>query len=211
MISPERVDDVYTSLNSTLRDNVYLTIKNKTKIVITHDDFMAKYRNCFGRMKKLPRRELDAIFPDDLNAQPFIQQLMDIGEVHSSEIAQILGYTKLRLLMYNNMAQWLHNGELTGPQKDAFERICLTYWSNSFRSAHQKNRIALQSGETTSTDIEGDIIEAANKCLGDLKKLVLKIEDEELDIEISNGQFYQLANELKIGWHFEWENKYKKS
>lgn len=209
MIPAEQIDDVYKSLNSTLRDNIFLTVKSKSKIIIKHEDFLSNYRNCFGRMKKLPRREIDPILPDDYNSQPFIKQLLDIGDINEKEKDQIIGYTKLRLLMYNNMSQWLHNGELTGPQKKAFEKICLTYWNNSFRDAHQKNRNAITSGTLVSA-ISDNIVDAANKCLGELRKIILKIEDEELDIEISNGQFYQLADELQIGWHLEWENKYKK-
>lgn len=207
-IPPERIDDVYASLNSALRDNIFLIVKSKKKIVITHADFLNGYRNCFGRMKKLPIRQIDPILPDDYNAQPFVKQLLDIGDVHHSEKDQIVGYTKLRLLMFNNMKEWIHNGELTGPQKKAFEKICLRHWDNSFRAAHQKNRAKIQNG-TDPTTIEEDIVDAANSCLIELRKVILKIEDEELDLEISNGQFYQLADELRIGWHLDWENKYK--
>lgn len=207
-IPPERIDDVYTSLNSTLRDNIFFSVKSKKKIVITHADFLNGYRNCFGRMKRLPIRQIDPVLPDDYNAQPFVKQLLDIGDVHHSEKDQIVGYTKLRLLMFNNMKEWIHNGELTGLQKKEFEKICLRHWDNSFRAAHQKNRAKIQKG-TDPTTIEEDIVDAANSCLMELRKVILKIEDEELDLEISNGQFYQLADELKIGWHLDWEKKYK--
>ncbi len=208
-ISPERIDDVYASLNSSLRDNIYLNVKSKSKIIYTHDDFLNKYRNCFGRMSKLPIRKIDPVLPDDYSKQPFVKQLIDIGDVNTSEKDQIIGYTKLKLLMYNNMKLWLHNGELTGPQKEAFERVCMTHWNNTFRAAHRKNRQAISSG-TSVTAIENDIVSAANDCLNELRKLVLKIEDEQLEVDISNGQFYQLADELRIGWHLDWESKYKK-
>jgi hypothetical protein len=209
MIQPEKVDDVYANLNSALRDNNYITVKSKAKIEINHSEFLNKYRNCFGRMRALPIRKIDPILPDDYNAQMFVKQLIDIGDVDTSEKDQIIGYTKLRLLMYNNMAQWIHNGELTGPQKQDFERICVTHWNNTFRASHQKNRSAINQGSSMGS-LEDDIVDAANKCLFELRKIILKIEDEELDLEVSNGQFYQLADELKIGWHLDWENKYKR-
>jgi hypothetical protein len=207
MIPSEKVEDVYNALNSTVRDNIYFMVKSGDKIEISHEDFISNYRNCFGRMKELKRRNVDLTFTDDYLSQPFIVQLLDIRDITKTESDQIIHYTKLRLLLYNNMKAWLNKGELTGPQRDQFDQICLTHWNNSFRSAHARNRRELISGRT-SADIENDIVEAANICLNELRRTLLKIEDEELDIEISNGQFYQLANDLRIGWHLKWENKY---
>lgn len=209
MIPDEKIDDVYNSLNSTLRDNNYIDIKNKAKVVITHDDFLQKYRNCFGKMAKLPIRRVEPVLPDDYYSQHFIKQLIDIEDVDASEKDQIIGYTKLKLLMFNNIQTWLHKGELTGPQKDVFDKICITHWNNEFRAAHQANKKALKNGQTM-TEIEGDIVLAANKCLKELRKLILSIEDDALDVDISNGQFYLLADELRMGWHLDWERKYKK-
>jgi hypothetical protein len=207
-IPKERIDDVYAYLNSSLRDNIYIDVKSNNKIVYTHEEFLNKYRNCFGRMGTLPIRKHDPIIPDNYTSQPFIKQLIDIGDVNINEKDQIISYTRLRLLMYNNMKDWLQNGELTGPQKENFDKICIRYWDNSFKALHRRNKININSG-IRPEDLENDIIQAANDCLYELRKVVLKVENQDLDIEISNGQFYQLSDELIIGWHFNWQKKYK--
>jgi hypothetical protein len=42
-----------------------------------------------------------------------------------------------------------------------------------------------------------------------MKRQTVSIDGENLGVKFSNGYYYSLSNEPKIGWHFDWENKYK--
>ena len=45
--------------------------------------------------------------------------------------------------------------------------------------------------------------------IDELRKEKLSIDGQELDIEMSNGEFYYLSNIPEIGWTLDWE-RYKK-
>jgi hypothetical protein len=207
MIPPERIDDVYIALNSRLRDSIYLNTKSKIKTFISHEDFLNKYRVCFTVNTPLPIRRIDSILPDNLISQLFIQQLLEIGDITSKDEEEILLFTKQKLLMFNNLNTWIQKSELTEKQKRSFISVCIATWKNEFRAAHRNNKRVFDSGNMPS---EEDIKEAGLICLDNLRREQLQIETQNLDKEISNGQFYLLSDDLNIGWHFEWKKKYKK-
>lgn len=209
VFSDETIDDVYNCLNSNLRDLNYLNVKSKNKIFISFDDFRTKFRNCFGTTKKLPIRKLEFVLPDNPKEQMFIKQLIDIGDISESDDEIIIEFTRLKLLMYNNLMEWEHKGELMADQKKAFVSNCINQWKNTHRSSHRQNQKNITNGRSIE-ELEEEIKTAGLDCLDQIRKLLLSIEGDLLDSETSNGQFYLLSDELKIGWHIDWENKYKK-
>jgi hypothetical protein len=203
----DRIDDVYESLNSNLRDNIYLDVKNKVKITISHNDFRNKYRNCFGPLRNLPIRRSNPILPDNYKSQLFIRQLIDLGDIKLSDDDDIIDYTKLKLLMYNNLTTWIQKGELTEDQKEVFIKNCITRWKALFKSVHRDNQNFIDSGKKIG-ELENEIKKAGLKCLDEIRKVTLSIEEVPLDIEISHGQFYLLSDSPLIGWHLDWKTKY---
>lgn len=207
MIPPEKIDDVYNSLNSNVRDKYYIDTKKKKKFLITYDQFYNEFRICFGKVDHLPIRRSEPLLPDNLENQNFIRQLIDIGDVKSTDQDVIIQFTKLKLLMFNNLKTWIQKGELTESQKRTFMNNCILQWQTSYRSFHRHNNKAIEQGKRLS-EIEDGIKEAGLNCLDEIRKIPLSIENQLLDMEISNGQFYLLSDDLLIGWHLDWERKY---
>lgn len=208
MVAPEKIEDVYECLNSNLRDNNYFSVKTNSKIIITFDDFYNKYRNCFANPCNLPIRRLNFDIPDDYLDQVFVRQLIDIGEINAIDKQEIIEFTRLKLLMYNNLEAWIQKGELSETQKKVFFDNCITIWQNHFRAAHRDNNRKIREGMLMS-EIEQEICESGINCLDRIRAIILQIENQQLDVQISNGQFYLLSDKLLIGWHLDFQNKYK--
>jgi len=60
-------------------------------------------------------------------------------------------------------------------------------------------------------DLENDIKNLGIELIDHLRRQDLSISGyPTLGIEFSNGHYYALSDNLEIGWHFDWENKFKK-
>jgi len=208
MIAPERIDDVYSSLNSNLRDMIYFDVKDRKKITLTHQEFYDKFRGCFGKIGELPIRRMEFTLPKSLEDQPFIKQLIAIGDLVATDKSLMEEYTRFKLLMYNNLELWNKKGELTEEQKKIFIANCVTQWKNLHIRNHRQNNRALLSGKT-SEEITDELNAAAQSCIDTLREVKLAIEDQSLDIEISNGQFYLLSDHDLIGWQLDYQKIYK--
>jgi len=67
----------------------------------------------------------------------------------------------------------------------------------------------IKNGDLIS-DLEDEIKPLAVEMLDELRKISLSVPGNLylVDIFISNGYLYLLSDELKIGWHYDWENRY---
>lgn len=206
----EKVNDVYSELHSALRDHNYLTVKSGDTLSISFSDFNRKFKNCFkpGLSTKLPIREVAFTIPDDPSKQLFIQQLIDIGDLNASEKERMIELTTHLLKLFNNLKEWEETDGLLPRTKLKFNKDTMIIWTNSFRSIYREITEKLGAG-TTLGDLEADIKAKALECLDEMRRQSLKIDDTELDIELSNGQFYLLTEERSIGWHFDWKKKYE--
>lgn len=206
----ERVNDVYTSLHSSLRDNNYLTVKRGDKIEISFLNFMKNYGHCFkiALSTKLPIRDIPILLPANPENQCFIKQLLDIHALEEFDTEEIIELTTHMLMLYNNLHQWQENGELGPTELKRFDENSILLWKNSFNSKFREIRRRHLNGEPLLA-MEDEIQKAALLCLDEIRKEVLSIEETVLDMRLSNGHFYLLADGKNIGWHFDWENKYK--
>ena len=206
----ERVDDVYKSLHSELRDNNYLTIKKGTKIEISFEDFMKRYRNCFklGMPSKLPIREFDFTIPDNPEKQKFIRQLIDIKDIDADEKELVVEYSTQMLQLFNNLKSWEENGDLLPTERKKFNKETILIWKNSFRAKYRKIKQLLDEG-TEMNSLESEIKDIAVSVLDEMRKQILTIDETALTTELSNGQFYLLTEDKILGWHYDWEHRYK--
>jgi hypothetical protein len=207
-VQSTQVDDTYHKLNSTLRDNNYFAVKNGKKIIISYNDFMANYRSCFPQFLNLPIRRHNLNLPSDYDKQTFIKQLLDIGDITGLDTDDMILYTKLKLLAFNNLSQWIQSGELSEEQKKIFTESSILQWRNLYKGKHRINSQKLRNGNKMS-EIENDVITASLACLDEVRKIHLLIEEQKLDVDFSNGHFYLLSDEPLIGWHLDWESRYK--
>ncbi|WP_444647648.1 ABC-three component system protein [Flavobacterium columnare] len=207
----ERVDDVYNSLLSNMQHDKYLTIIERKKFEISCEDFSRRYGNCFDfayEKTVLPKRELNLIYPKDLKSQTFIKQLVDIGETFESDSDDILRYTTAMLKTFNSLNDWKENGDILSTQIIAFDDEAIFIWNRIFKERYRDYKSKIESGEISHD--ETLIKQIAIECISEVRKEKLKLKNDELNEELSNGQFYILSNEPKIGWHIDWEKKYKK-
>ncbi len=207
----ERINDVYVSLNSSLRDKNYLTVKEGDKNEISFENFNANFSHCYkiALSTKLPIRDHEIFLPSNPENQNFIKQLLDIKAIQAIDYDEIIELTTHMLIVYNNLSYWETSGELGISERKKFDANAVRIWKNSFDSKYREIRLRNQNGETID-DMESDIQFAALGCLDEIRKAVLKIEDTELDISLSNGHFYLLNETNNIGWHFDWKSKYAK-
>ena len=207
----ERVEDVYNSLFSNMQLDKYLTIIDRKKFEISCEDFSRRYGNCFDfayEKTVLPKRELNLIYPKDLKSQTFIKQLVDIGETFESDSDDILRYTTAMLKTFNSLNDWKENGDILSTQIIALDDDGIFIWNRIFKERYRDYKSKIESGEISHD--ETLIKQIAIECISEVRKEKLKLKNDELNEELSNGQFYILSNEPKIGWHIDWEKKYKK-
>lgn len=209
MYITEKVDDVYNTLHSALRDKNYLDIKEGKKLVTNFADFKLQFQNCFklGFSTSLPKRDLPVMLPENAKDQLFIRQLIDIGDVTPFNDEKIIELTTHMLKFINNYKYWEINDGLLPSQKQEFERNSQLIWKNSFERVYRKISKKFMDGVDLST-LEDEVQDAALECLDELKKQLLTLDETMLDVELSNGHFYFLTEEKSIGWHFSWKSRY---
>jgi Predicted transcriptional regulator, consists of a Zn-ribbon and ATP-cone domains len=205
------VDAIYDSLLANLQTAKYLEITNRNKFEISREDFDKKFGRCFKpafENKPLPKRDFPVFLPDNLDDQIFIRQLLDIGDIESSS-KEILQYTMQMLKVINHFAYWVDENFVSFTEMENFENNSTLIWANKFRSQYRQIKSKIENGMSI-TDFEEEIKNLGVQLIDYLREQDLSIQGyTQLDREFSNGHYYALSNNLKIGWHYDWENKYK--
>ncbi len=198
MIPEESINDLFKKLDSSIREENYTAIKKNQKIIINFDEYYKKYRIYYDQARNtdLQIKTFNIGLPDNLTEQRFIQHLIDINDISEDDIDDIIEFTKYKLQIQNNVSSWLQEAELTEDQLDDFEKEVIAIWRNEFRS---KNR-----GQMTEKEIQVKALSIVDT----LRKERLSISSLQLDTQHSNGEFYYLSDNLKIGWRKDWEDKY---
>ena len=195
-VPENKIDDVYASIDSSIRKDNFLNIKQGQKVRISFDDFYQKYRKYYDIARSCPLaiRTFTGHLPSRLEDQIFIQQLLEVGDISISDIEDMTEFTAQRLKLASNIETWLRNGELTSEEIQHFEEDATLIWKNEYRK---------QMRSRESVKIK------ALKTLDFIREKKLDISNTSLNIELSNGSYYELSNIPLIGWEKGWE-KYKK-
>jgi len=205
----ERIEDVFNAFYSGIQVDKFLSIAGREKFTITFEDFSNKYKTCFDfayASNNLPIRNLPLIFPDKLKEQLFIKQLIEIGETDQDE--EILNYTTAMLKFFNQVKDWVNEGDLLETDKASLDKDAIFRWQRIFKEKYRDIKKKMTTGISID-DLEEEIKESAIACVNEMRREKLSIKNNEFTEEFSNGQFYLLSNEPVIGWHLDWENKYK--
>ena len=198
-IDEHKIDSVFSSLDSSIREDNFINVKNGEKIQISFDDFYLRYRRYYdiARNESLIINEFKGTLPDKLELQTFIQQLIEVEDVKSDDIEEIARFTSFKLKLQNNIDIWLQAGEITSIEVTRFKQDAINQWRNRHKKAFRK------------ITEESDYNEAGLKVLDSLRESSLSIANQPLDTDLSNGTFYDLSDFPYIGWRKDWE-KYKK-
>lgn len=197
-VSENKIDDVFRRIDSDVRADNYLRVKRGEKIEITFNEFYRKYQRNYDvyRNNNLPIRDFDAAFSGKLENQTFIIQILELEDIDLTDIEQMAEYTRMRLKLKNNIDEWLQNGEITREEVREFNSESKLRWNNEFNSVNRG------SVKTKKYNVKG------LKVLDKVRGCKLSIADQELSIEMSNGEYYELSDIPIIGWRKDWV-KYK--
>ncbi len=207
------VETIYDSLYSNLQLSKYLEIKACEKFEITFDDFNKKFVKCFKvstGIQKLPTRNFPIFLPENPEEQVFIKQLIDIGEIQIGS-EDIIKYTTLMLRFLRHFTYWSDEENfILFSEVDDFRRDSIARWSNEFKAKYRQVERKIDSGATINS-LENEIKDLGIELVEYIRRLDLSIGDYlPLGVDFTNGHYYLLSNNLEIGWHFDWQNKYRK-
>lgn len=207
------VEPIFESLSSNLNMAKYLDIKERKKFEISSEDFAKRFGKCFKvltEIKPLPRREFPILLPDDLENQIFIKQLLDIGEIKTGS-NYIRDYTTQMLKFLNHFTYWSEEENfILLTEAVLFKENSVQIWTNEFKAKYRKVGQKIEEGLCVD-DLEDEIKNLGIELVDYIRKQDLSIPGfTSIGIEFSNGHYYALSNNLEIGWHFDWGNKYKK-
>lgn len=199
MIANDRVNDVFNELFSELKQDFFNNVKVGKHQIITFDEWMNKYTCIFekNRNTNLPVRSFKPVFPENLFQQPFIRELIEIGEIEDDDLSQVAEFSEFMLSVQMNLNQWHTDGEITKSDLKKYHKAAVSIWKNSHKKSHR----------LTKTNLALNHINAIN-CLDDIRTKELKMLTTDIGVDLSNGEFYYLSNESQIGWKIEWEAKY---
>jgi len=207
------VEPIFESLSSNLNMAKYIDIKDRKKFEISSEDFAKRFGKCFKvatEIKPLPRREFPVLLPDNLENQIFIKQLIDIGEIQTGS-NDIRNYTTQMLRFLNHFTYWSEeeNFILLTDIKE-FKNNSIQIWTNEFKAKYRQIEKQISAGLSID-DLEDEIKNLALDLVDYIRKQDLSIPGfSSLGVEFSNGHYYALSDNLEVGWHFDWGNKYKK-
>jgi hypothetical protein len=207
------VDPIFESLSSNLNIAKYLDIKDRKKFEISSEDFAKRFGKCFKvitEIKPLPRREFPVLLPDDLENQMFIKQLLDIGEIQTGS-NDIRDYTTQMLKFLNHFTYWSEEENfILLTDIEEFKNNSIQIWINEFKAKYRQIERKISAGSAIN-DLEEEVKNLALDLVDYIRKQDLSIPGfSALGVEFSNGHYYALSDNLEIGWHFDWGNKYKK-
>lgn len=142
-----------------------------------------------------------------MEEQTFVKQLLDIGEITSGD-SQIIEYTTQMLQAMNHLADWTEKNLILPTEMDEFQKEAILKWRNEFKAKYRQIKRQISSGSSIE-DLEMDIQNLGVQLIDFLRKENLAIAEDTLGIELSNGHYYALSDKPEIGWHYDWEQKYK--
>jgi hypothetical protein len=206
------VETIYDSLYSNLQLSKYLEIKSGQKFEITFDDFNKKFGKCFKvstGVQKLPTRNFPILLPENPEEQIFIKQLLDVGEIQTGA-QDVIKYTTLMLKFLRHYTYWSDEENfILFSEAEDFKRDSISRWDNEFKAKYRQIERKISSGVTIE-DLESEIKNLSIELVEYIRRLDLSIGDYlPLGVDFTNGHYYLLSNNLEIGWHFDWQKKYK--
>lgn len=194
IIAENKIDQVFERLDSQVRSDNFIAVKNGSFSVISFDDFINKYRKIFedARSGKLVQYNFEPAVPSDVFDQVFVARLIEIGALSASQKERAIEYTGQKIRLSTNLERWVQAGDLVGEEVARFHDAVYASWDNEFFGAFDKCK-----------SLE-DVVDCGMDILRRLKRERFSINESVLDIRLSNGELYYLSDIGRIGWHRDW-------
>lgn len=194
IIAESKVNQVFERLDSQVRSDNFIAVKNGGFSVISFDEFITRYRKIFedARSGKLVQYNFEPAVPSDVFNQVFVARLVEIGALDSSDKERAIEYTGQKIRLSTNLEKWVQAGDLVGEDVAQFHDSVYTSWDNEFHGAFDR------------CDSMEDVVDCAVNILRRLRRERFSINESVLDVKLSNGELYYLSDIGKIGWHRDW-------
>lgn len=194
MVEESKIDSLFERLDSNIRSDNYIKIKQGEKIELDFDSFYRRYRHIFSASREPLHlgRPFVAAYPQDIFSQAFIKQLIFIKAIKQNDMEKAVEYTTNKLKIIRFIEDWVQAGELISDEVLAFHNDVKSKWRNAFE--HWCEDCSDQ-----------EMILKAKELLYDLRRIEFSIANSKLNTELSNGELYHLSNEELIGWHRDWK------
>jgi hypothetical protein len=198
MIEDRHIESVFKLIDSSIKENNFITIKANSKVVISFDEFHKRYRKYFQQFQNsdLKIYEFEESLPSGMESLTFIKQLIEINDFDADDLDTIVEFTSLMLKAQTNINNWYSNGELTDIELSSLKQNTLTDWKNSWRRKYRN------FDESSHNTLALDLVDS-------MRSKTITYDVLPNDITISNGYLYYLSETPNIGWRKDWE-KYKK-
>ena len=85
----DQLEQIFNSLVTNISMAKYLILDKQEKFELTYEDFSQKFRKCFKlnfKKNTLPKRAINIEFPDSMEDQIFIRQLLEIGDLEKKHL-----------------------------------------------------------------------------------------------------------------------------
>lgn len=206
-----KIDLVYERLMTKMRDDAKNDIRNRIVVQYTCYTIQERYWDIIqeGRDKLVFRTDYPCYSGNPCDLM-FIKQLMSVNDIGEKDYDDIVNYTNEWFQFYNNFKDQWNRHDINERDVKNLTSDVNTVWRNS----HKQNYKRLS--ETSSiTDLE----DAANTMLVSIRQVSLSIANTPIGQTLSNGCFYYYSNDdstiipdmPRIGWHINWEDKFKKN
>lgn len=210
-IDKKRIDDVLNELIGNFAVWKFETVKGNGLIIIDYEEFYKRIKPCYEKIKTqgIPDRKIHINLPDRIMNQKFIEELIEIGDIEEDDINEAIKFTRYMLKLNGLLEVMYQEGLTTKPEINRLEKEAISLWENIHKESYRKIKRKIKNN-TLNEDERIDILyDKACDCIAEIRKQRLKVNKEELDIQLCNGEYYSLANEEKVGWKLSWEVKYK--
>lgn len=194
----EKINDVFSDIFFELKVRFFNTVNAGGKFTISYSEWHPLAITIFEKYQttNLPIRIFEPAIPKYLEEQPFIEELLTIGDIEIDDLDEMAEYTGYMLEIEMNLKEWYDNSEITLQQRESFHKQAIIHWKNAHKKYHR--------------NVQKNDYDCAQECLNFLREKELRFEQNDLNIELSNGEFYHLSNNRDIGWEKKWAVKYKK-
>lgn len=194
IIEPEKIDSVFERLDSLVKSDNFLAVKNGSALSISFEEFSKRYSKIFqdARSKNLVPHRFQPVLPADIFAQRFIKRLIEINALSADDTERAIDYTRHKIRLSTNLERWVQEGSIVGDEVEDFHNDVFVRWDNEFCGAFVK---------CLSMD---EVIDTALALLRILRREHFRLSDTELDTKLSNGELYYLSDIGRIGWHRDW-------
>ncbi|OJA71582.1 hypothetical protein BGV72_30405 [Burkholderia ubonensis] len=196
IVDVEKIDTVFERLDSRIRSDNFLAVKNGQALEIGFEEFAIRYAKIFddARSKKLVHYRFEPELPEDIFAQRFIRRLLEIGAISGADNERAVEYTKYKLRISRNLERWVQEGNLVSDEVEDFHDEVFLRWENEFHGSFRK-----------CTNL-AEIVDSAMDLLTMLRRERFKLSETDLDTRLSNGELYYLSDIGRIGWHRDWKD-----